>query len=1453
MTRSLLAFSLIVFCAARANGAVLNGGDLRVSLDDRTMSVSELTVSGTRLRVNPQPFVSLCDVSTGRFDTPIVSGGTLPAEAVLRFENAKATVTLSIESVSGALRVHCRLVGDPTPPRGVLLRFALPFDAEGWRWHSDMQTAATIAATGIHENVRPLRAYADLPEWRDEPDLRMGYSNRNFCTVLTGPVGLCLAVPIDRPCLFRTAYNADEKRLEVLYDLALTEDSREPRAAEFSFELYACDPTWGFRSALQHYYALHPDLFAVHIREQGQWMAFSRLSQIDNANEFHFGLQEGAPETAYDDKLNVLSTIYFTHAGMGANIPDHDPEADPLPPHEEQVAAMEAAFKRRTGEDGMYRQVGLHDASGKLDVKKWRVYAHLIAQFNLDPELPYGKWTLQQTNKRTQRAKQSGGGVLDGFYYDGLSAGINYRTDHAAKADSPCLWDPVARKPFINNFFSSCEFARAAAELLRPKGQVTMMNGAMGASFFVAPWLDVLGAETGLRISREDLNYIRTIAAGKPFLTLLKGNYEQRIGKPEVELFMKRCLAYGVFPGFFDWPPSGLGPGGRYWDHPRYFERDRDLHRRILPLCHALATDGWQPLTHAHASAADVFVERFGPGPDGITWFTVLNEGRSDSAVTLTIDASRLGNDPSQAYAVEILTGTRIPLRPEKEGTLCATLNIAPDDMALLQVAPPAHAARWHLSQALTTLDRGVRMGHVDRTRPPLAVHWVPGPGTPAYSRTQEAGKPCLAFRSDGTKEQSCRQWVMLFQAKPEPLTLRVRARTHDVQGPEGTVGIRCRLAWVTASYSHYETRFFDIPGGTRDWQDIDFTIHSDHALRAVQLTPIVARGATGSLDLSRLSLTDPAGADHVVDPRFTEWYEPIPDQLRPGVDASCSAVRDALAAAHTALAEPGSAAAREALLTAGGRTQALRSLVLDAKAENACRRVLRDTETIDSHLGSAALAVFPQLPLTISAPLRTTPGGSFLLALTPTAIADTPCRADVSAEGATVRPRGNTFAVDVPEDAPIGSSIRLSASLHLGTPGRTLAANARSTVAVVAPLEATLAINRTAGLDGPRNLTVRLRNNGDRRIDVSLDVAPPPGWSATKTRPVTVSPGTESSVDVRVTPSEEATPGTVMFACTATAGAHAVRRTLTFLFIPSKANLLKDPGFEQGADAWGMNQGSPEVVDTEHHSGGHALQLRNQQPADSSASQSVVLNQITPCPVLVRAWTKAQAVSGKPGKGYSLYVDIYYTDGTPLYGQTFDFATGTTDWQPGELTIEPEKPIRNVNVYLLLRRKTGTAFFDDIALMEDPRRKGNLARTATVSVDSCYANYDSSPINDGAVEATDLHWTKEAWASNENEQEHFVALTFPQPVTIARATIHWSLDAGLPRTSRRIDLQVRDGEEWRTLSSVEPGKPVPATSIQLPTPTRTRELRILQPAGMGPQERPGLMWIREVEVFSPQ
>jgi hypothetical protein len=120
--------------------------------------------------------------------------------------------------------------------------------------------------------------------------------------------------------------------------------------------------------------------------------------------------------------------------------------------------------------------------------------------------------------------------------------------------------------------------------------------------------------------------------------------------------------------------------------------------------------------------------------------------------------------------------------------------------------------------------------------------------------------------------------------------------------------------------------------------------------------------------------------------------------------------------------------------------------------------------------------------------------------------------------------------------------------------------------------------------------------------------------------------------------------------------------------------------------------------------SGKRSLKLHNLAPAERSGpSRTIRLNQKTPRPIIVRGHAKADAVSGHRDSGFAIYVDIYYTDGTALYGKTIDWQTGATGWQYGTTTIEPAKPIRNVNVYLLLRGHAGTAWFDDIFVTEAP------------------------------------------------------------------------------------------------------------------------------------------------------
>ena len=82
-------------------------------------------------------------------------------------------------------------------------------------------------------------------------------------------------------------------------------------------------------------------------------------------------------------------------------------------------------------------------------------------------------------------------------------------------------------------------------------------------------------------------------------------------------------------------------------------------------------------------------------------------------------------------------------------------------------------------------------------------------------------------------------------------------------------------------------------------------------------------------------------------------------------------------------------------------------------------------------------------------------------------------------------------------------------------------------------------------------------------------------------------------------------------------------------------------------------------------------------------ASQTVVLNQTRPEPILAVAWSKAEAVTGTPDSDYALYLDLVYADGTSLWGQTAPFATGTHDWQRRQVIVFPERPVRSLAVHL--------------------------------------------------------------------------------------------------------------------------------------------------------------------------
>lgn len=152
-------------------------------------------------------------------------------------------------------------------------------------------------------------------------------------------------------------------------------------------------------------------------------------------------------------------------------------------------------------------------------------------------------------------------------------------------------------------------------------------------------------------------------------------------------------------------------------------------------------------------------------------------------------------------------------------------------------------------------------------------------------------------------------------------------------------------------------------------------------------------------------------------------------------------------------------------------------------------------------------------------------------------------------------------------------------------------------------------------------------------------------------------------------------------------------------------------------------------------------------------------------------------------------------------------------------------------------------------------QRPRNLARSARVRVDSSFRGYSAAPLTDGV--RNDVlevgRWAEVAWASAEIPGEHWVELRWPEPVTVTQVDIYWALDRGRFFPSRQLILQAEgpDGQ-WQPVWELQwhrAGHRISRTSITT-APFTTSALRLVQPPGGGPEGRPDLMWIAEIEVY---
>ncbi len=619
-------------------------------------------------------------------------------------------IAFAAELSDAALRVAATLVSRPThvevtgelldtsgEDRAILLTFALPLDAAGWTWSDDIRGARA---------VQPGQSYANT-----QPHGEGGrHSLYPFSCLHNEQASLCWGIPLDRPIICRTSYNGPRQRYEIAFDLGLSQATAKfPGRAAFCFVLYRSDPAWGFRAAARRFYDLYANSFTCRPQTQGIWMPFTKISSIEDFEDFGFGFQEGAPEVAFDDRIGVYDFVYVEPWSLRLYLPPTT-KGTPKP---EEILADPAVAAKQPGEIARAKACATTTRTGALNTRSYlaswaagsKVYDFTALP---DPDLPGDTKAAAMDKLIGERfAKETGqGAVLDGVYFDGFGewvGDLNYRKELWATADYPLAFSHETHQPVQVYAFGVYEDVAHMSRVRHPQGKMLMANGYLYGGYpFTAHWLDVGGNEIHWTRQRGDhpfFDYRRTLAYRRPYLPLNNEDFGTFKGE-RVEEYLQKCLFWGFFPSMFS---PGASSFGNFWQTPDYHNRERSLFRAYIPLIRRVSEAGWEPVTQARASLPALMVERFGGGDR--LHLTCHNPGRQEAAFELAIDAGRLAIPATATLAADLVSGRQAALARDG-ATVRFSWTLAGESTAAFWITSPESLATYWSGRAAERLAR---------------------------------------------------------------------------------------------------------------------------------------------------------------------------------------------------------------------------------------------------------------------------------------------------------------------------------------------------------------------------------------------------------------------------------------------------------------------------------------------------------------------------------------------------------------------------------------------------------------------------------------------------------------------------------------------------------------------------------------------------------------------------
>jgi hypothetical protein len=680
-----------------ADGAVFDGVPVTLPTQS-TLSGAQAKYSardGLSLEISPRDWrVSSLKIGARELSARNAPSGFMARDVASEsdyfgFENGTSTslgLQLDAKVVNAAdhIAIEGTLRDTTQKDRAVSLVFALPVDATGWNWGAHIRSARQIASGGEFSTNVAFEAgsngsHAQYP-----------YSN-----IYDRQHGLSLAADVEHGAQYRLAYNAGTRSYFIAYDFGLVPE--QPAGAKFRFIIYRTDASWGFRDATQRYHTIYQSHFAVRdaAKKQGLWMPFTNIENLPNPADFGFRFREASVDgrdslaVGYDDKNGYLTLRYTEPMTWWMVMAPETPRT-----YEAAVAQLNSIAADPTHANYKRAQTVLssafREADGRMSVtfknEPWANGA--VWSLNPDPGVPgeiteaktkWGREVFDQVYNRHPH------GTVDGEYLDSLegyvTATLNFNRAHFASAGAPLTFSINDRRPATHKSLLTWVMVRAISSDLHARNKLLMANGTpyrLGG--LLMPWVDTAGTEANwiqdgkyAPDSDELMNLRRTLSAAKPYHLLQNTRFEQ-FDTPLVERYMQRCLFYGIYPSFFSFDAST----DAYFTNPKYYNRERHLFLKYVPLVKQIGEAGWQPITLARADNTQVWLERFGAANGtGAQYLTLQNGSAETQKTRITLPPSLV----TSRELVDSISGARI----SRNGNIVA-VEMAPEQTMMLQL-----------------------------------------------------------------------------------------------------------------------------------------------------------------------------------------------------------------------------------------------------------------------------------------------------------------------------------------------------------------------------------------------------------------------------------------------------------------------------------------------------------------------------------------------------------------------------------------------------------------------------------------------------------------------------------------------------------------------------------------------------------------------------------------------